>query len=141
MPPPTVGATTAWTTQAIAYSTAPVYVWAPDPPGNLYAQVTFVSTAKISVPMAALPQALRSWPPTVTVTGEWTMADDGLWAADTPATGLSTGVGVKPPGSGGYLHTHTPVDKSLGDNDNAPAYPAPLYASIAEWPTAASTAP
>lgn len=141
MPPPTVGATTAWTTQAIAFSTARTYVWAPDPPGNLYAQVTMPNLMKLSVPMSALPQALRNWPVGATVTGEWYMGDDGLWAADTPAAGLSSGIGVKPPGSGGYLHTHTPVDKSLGDNDNAPAYPSPLYSSMPEWPTAASTAP
>jgi hypothetical protein len=48
-------------------------------------------------------------------------------------------VSINPPGSGGFLHTHTPVDTSTGSNPGAPAYPNPIYASAAEWPTVASS--
>jgi hypothetical protein len=45
---------------------------------------------------------------------------------------------INPPGSGGFLHTHTPVDTSTGSNPGAPSYPNPPYASVPEWPTVAA---
>ena len=48
---------------------------------------------------------------------------------------------VNPPGSGGFLHTHTPVDASSGSNPGAPTYPNSPGASTAEWPTGASASP
>jgi Purple acid Phosphatase, N-terminal domain len=46
---------------------------------------------------------------------------------------------INPPGSGGFLHTHTPVDQSSGSTPGAPTYPNPIGASTAEWPTPAAT--
>ncbi len=45
---------------------------------------------------------------------------------------------INPPGSGGFLHTHTPVDASAGSNPGAPTYPNPPGASTPEWPTPAA---
>lgn len=44
---------------------------------------------------------------------------------------------INPPGSGGFLHTHTPVDASTGSTPGAPTYPNPPGAATAEWPTLA----
>jgi purple acid phosphatase-like protein len=46
---------------------------------------------------------------------------------------------INPPGSGGFLHTHTPVDQSTGSTPGAPAYPNAIGASTAEWPTPAAS--
>lgn len=51
---------------------------------------------------------------------------------------------INPPGSGGFLHTHTPVDYTAaqtGSTPGAPTYPNPLYTSVAEWPTIAALGP
>jgi hypothetical protein len=48
---------------------------------------------------------------------------------------------TNPPGSGGFLHTHTPVDRSAGANPDAPTYPVPIYSSTSEWPTNARLGP
>jgi hypothetical protein len=48
---------------------------------------------------------------------------------------------TNPPGSGGFLHTHTPVDRSEGANPNAPTYPVPIYSATPEWPTNARLGP
>lgn len=45
---------------------------------------------------------------------------------------------INPPGSGGFLHTHTPVDTSTGSTPGAPTYPNPPNATTPEWPTIAA---
>jgi len=48
---------------------------------------------------------------------------------------------TNPPGAGGFLHTHTPVDRSAGANPDAPTYPVPIYGTTSEWPTTARLGP
>jgi hypothetical protein len=66
----------------------------------------------------------------------------GVFPPDVPRT-VDQGP-INPVGSGGYLHTHVPVDKSQGFNKNPapPAYPLPIYggAGSAQWPTPAALA-
>jgi hypothetical protein len=130
----TVEAPGPWIDAAKAFALQHFYIWAPDAPGNLMAKLRTPNGDEISLPVSALPRYLRRYP-SAEVLGQWT--DDGLHSP--PVLLAAPGSPpVAPDGSGGYLHTHAPIDEiTTGSNPEAPIdYPPPPHGDgEPEWPT------